>query len=87
MTDPRSRRKTLEGVVTSAKAPKTISVRIERMVRHPAVEKYIRRRTVVYAHDEAREAHEGDLVQLMETRPISKTKRWRLVAVVRRQSS
>ena len=80
----RSRRKTLVGQVTSAKAEKTLRVRIDRLERHPIVEKYVKHRTVVYAHDEKREAREGDQVEIMETRPLSKTKCWRLLRVVRK---
>lgn len=79
----RNERKTLTGVVTSAKAAKTITVRVDRLVKHPMVEKYVRRDTVLYAHDEKREAKEGDQVEVAATRPLSKTKFWRLVRVVR----
>ena len=82
-SQPRGQRKTLEGVVTSAKAAKTLTIRVDWSVKHPVFEKYIKRQTVIYAHDEKREAHEGDTVQVEETRPLSKTKCWRLVRVVR----
>ena len=85
--EARGRRKAAVGIVTSAKAQKTITVRIDRIVRHPVFGKYVRKRTVVYAHDEKREAHEGDQVELAETRPLSKTKCWRLVRVLRSRPS
>jgi small subunit ribosomal protein S17 len=78
----RGRRRTVVGVVTSDKMAKTIVVDIERLVRHPQFEKYLRRSTRCYAHDEKREAKVGDRVEIMETRPMSRLKRWRLVRVV-----
>lgn len=78
----RNRRKTLVGVVKSAKMDKTIVVSVEQLVQHPVYKKYIRRRTVVKAHDEKNECAEGDVVEVMETRPLSRTKRWRLVRIV-----
>ncbi len=80
----RTQRMTLQGVVISDKMAKTITVEIERQVRHPLYEKFIRRRTRLHAHDENREAHVGDLVEVMETRPLSKLKRFRLLRVVRK---
>jgi small subunit ribosomal protein S17 len=82
----RLRRKTVVGVVTSNKMEKTITVRIERYVQHPRYGKFLRRHTVCKAHDEKREAGIGDTVRLMETRPLSKTKRWRLVEIVARSA-
>ena len=76
-------KKSLVGIVTSAKAAKTLTVKVECLVRHPRYNKYIRRETVVYAHDEKREAHEGDQVEVVETRPLSKTKCWRLLRMIR----
>jgi small subunit ribosomal protein S17 len=81
-TSARRARKLQVGKVTSAKRDKTITVAIERKVRHPVYEKYVRHRTKLHAHDEANEAKVGDTVELMATRPISKLKRWRLVKVV-----
>lgn len=81
---PRGVRKTLFGQVLSDKMDKTLTVGIERKVRHPVYEKYVAKRTKVHAHDEKNEARIGDLVEVMETRPLSKLKRWRLVRVVRR---
>lgn len=80
----RGRRKTEIGIVTSDKMEKTITVEIHYMVEHPRYKKYIRRHTKFKAHDEKREAHIGDRVEIQETRPLSKTKRWRLVRVVER---
>ena len=80
----RGRRMTLQGVVTSDKMTKTITVEVQRQVKHPLYEKFIRRRTRVHAHDEGREARIGDLVEVVETRPLSKLKRFRLVRIVRR---
>ena len=77
-------RKTQQGLVASNKMDKTLTVVVERLFRHPMYDKYIRRRTKLYAHDEKNEARIGDIVELMETRPLSKQKRWRLVRIVRR---
>ncbi len=70
------------GVVTSDKAAKTRRVEIPRMVKHPKYGKYFRRRTICYAHDENNESGQGDTVEIVECRPMSKTKRWNLVRVV-----
>jgi small subunit ribosomal protein S17 len=83
-TPARSRRKTEIGVVTSDKMNKTRRVVVERLVPHPKYGKMMRRRTVCHAHDEANESHHGDLVEIMETRPMSKLKRWRLIRIVRK---
>jgi small subunit ribosomal protein S17 len=82
-TQPRRRRKTEIGVVTSDKMNKTRRVEIERLVPHPKYGKYLRKRTVCHAHDDANQSHLGDLVEIMETRPVSKLKRWRVVRIVR----
>jgi small subunit ribosomal protein S17 len=79
----RTQAKTEIGVVTSTKMQKTITVRVERLVKHPKYGKYIRRRTKLAAHDEHEKANVGDQVEVAFTRPLSKTKRWRLVRVVR----
>ena len=84
-TTERGRRKVRTGVVVSDKADKTVLVRIDRQVRHPKYDKTVRRSTKLAAHDEANDAHIGDTVRVMETRPLSKTKRWRVVEVVERQ--
>ena len=81
-TVDRSIRRTVTGVVTGDKMDKTIKVRIERFVQHPMFEKTLKRSYVCYAHDEKREARTGDQVELMETRPLSKLKTWRLLRVV-----
>ncbi len=80
----RSRRKTEIGAVTSDKMNKTRRVVVERLVPHPKYGKLMRRRTVCHVHDESNESHLGDLVEIMETRPISKSKRWRLIRIVRK---
>jgi small subunit ribosomal protein S17 len=82
-THSRRRRKTEVGVVTSDKMDKTRRVELERLVPHPKYGKYMRKRTVCHAHDETNQSHLGDLVEIMETRPLSKLKRWRVVRIVR----
>lgn len=77
-------RKQGEGVVTGTKMDKTIVVRVERRVRHKAYGKEVKRAKTYYVHDENSVAQEGDVVRIMETRPLSKLKRWRLVDVVRK---
>ncbi|MCU0723631.1 MAG: 30S ribosomal protein S17 [Planctomycetes bacterium] len=77
-------RKTEIGKVVSDRMEKTLTVLVERRVAHPVFGKFIRQRTSLKAHDEKKEAREGDLVEIQETRPLSKTKRWRLIRVVRR---
>ena len=74
--------RTLTGVVTSNSGNKSIRVTIDYKVKHPKYGKFMRRRTVLHAHDEKNEAQAGDLVEIQDTRPLSKTKRWRLVRVV-----
>jgi small subunit ribosomal protein S17 len=78
----RGRRRVVEGVVTSDKMNKTRRVEIPRLVKHPRYGKYIRRRTVCHVHDENNVSHTGDKVEIMESRPLSKTKHWRLLRVV-----
>lgn len=78
----RSRRKVRTGRVISNKMQKTVVVAIERKVPHPVYKKYYKRTSTLTAHDEKREASVGDLVKVMETRPLSKTKRWRLIEIV-----
>jgi small subunit ribosomal protein S17 len=80
----RGARKVRTGVVVSDAMDKTVVVRISTQVRHPLYRKIVRRSTKLQAHDEANDAHVGDTVRIMETRPLSKTKRWRLVEVVER---
>jgi small subunit ribosomal protein S17 len=78
----RNRRKVRVGRVVSDRMEKTIVVSIERLVKHPTYGRYVRRRAKFKVHDEKNECKIGDLVRFMETRPISKDKRWRFVAVV-----
>ena len=78
----RGQRRVVVGVVTSDKMNKTRRVEIPRLVKHVRYGKYIRRRTICKVHDEKNESHTGDTVEIMETRPLSKTKNWRLLRVV-----
>lgn len=78
----RSLRKTRIGIVVSNKMDKTITVAIERKVPHPIYKKYFKKTTTLMAHDEKKECGLGDKVKIMETRPLSKNKRWRLVEIV-----
>ncbi len=80
----RGRRRRFEGVVVSAKMDKTITVQHTALRPHPKYGKYVKRYTKLKAHDEHNEAREGDLVEIAETRPLSKTKRYRLVRIVRK---
>lgn len=80
--DRDSLRKTRVGVVTSDKMNKTIVVEVERRVPHPRFKKIVRRTSAFHVHDEKEEAKIGDKVRIMETRPLSKTKRWRLLEVL-----
>lgn len=81
-TQSRKLRKTLIGVVTSAKMDKTRRVEVPRLAKHAKYGKYLRRNTVCMVHDEKNESRQGDSVEIMETRPLSKQKRWRLVRIV-----
>lgn len=72
------------GRVVSDRMDKTVTVRLERLVKHPLYGKYIRRSSKVHAHDETNECREGDTVRIAETRPTSKTKSWQVVEVVER---
>ena len=78
----RNLRKTRTGVVRSNKMDKTITVTVERRVKHPIYGKFVKKTTSFHAHDEKNECTVGDIVKIMETRPVSKTKRWRLVEVI-----
>ena len=78
----RTGRKVVQGTVVSDAMDKSILVRITRLVKHPVYGKYMRRSTKLMAHDEAGEAHTGDMVEVVETRPLSKRKRWKLVRVL-----
>lgn len=74
------------GVVTGDKMSKTRRVEIARLVRHPKYGKYLRRRTVCHVHDEKEESRTGDTVEIIESRPTSKTKRWRLIRVIKKSA-
>lgn len=78
----RNLRKSRTGVVSSNKMNKTITVAVERKVKHPMYGKFVKKTTKFHAHDEKDECAPGDVVRIMETRPMSKTKRWRLVEIV-----
>lgn len=80
-------RRVLEGIVTRDKMAKTRRVEVERLVRHAKYGKFVKRRTVCYTHDEKNESHLGDTVQIIESRPLSKLKRWDLVKVVKKAPS
>ena len=82
MTETANTARTVEGKVVSNKAEKTISVLVERRVKHPLYGKFIRKSTKFLAHDEENECGEGDTVVIEECRPLSKSKSWRLVRVV-----
>ena len=81
-TVDRNLRKTRIGIVSSNKMDKTITVKVERKVKHPLYGKFLKKTTSFHAHDEKNECNIGDTVKIMESRPLSKTKRWRLVEVV-----
>lgn len=78
----RGHRKTRLGVVISNKMDKTVTVRVSRRVKHPKYGKYVKQRRTFHAHDENNDCNIGDTVRIMETRPLSKTKRWRVVETV-----
>ncbi len=80
----RGKQKTLVGVVSSDKMDKTVTVMVNRLVLHPVYKKYVRKRKKVKAHDEKNECHIGDQVLLIETRPVSKDKRWRVKQILER---
>ena len=83
----RGRRRVEVGVVTSDKMNKTRRVEIPRLAKHQRYGKYIKRRTICHVHDETNESHVGDTVEIMETRPLSKLKHWRLVRIVTKAPS
>jgi small subunit ribosomal protein S17 len=78
----RNLRKTRIGTVSGNKMNKTITVNVERKVKHPIYGKFVKKTTRFHAHDEKNECGLGDVVRIMETRPLSKTKRWRLIEIV-----
>lgn len=80
-------RRVLEGIVTRDKSAKTRRVEVQRLVRHPKYGKFVKQRTVCYVHDEKNESHLGDTVEIVESRPLSKTKRWELVKIVKKAPS
>ena len=80
----RNLRKERQGVVSSNKMDKTITVAIKWKEKHPIYQKFVNKTKKYHAHDEKNECNIGDVVRIMETRPLSKTKRWRLVAIVER---
>jgi len=84
MSETQKSQRTIEGRVVSNKMQKTVTVLIERQVQHPLYGKIVRRSTKVHAHDENNECKEGDVIRIAETRPLSKTKHWRVVKVVTR---
>jgi small subunit ribosomal protein S17 len=79
--------RTISGKVVSDKMDKSITVLVERRVKHPIYGKYVKRSTKLHAHDENNECNIGDVVTIQETRPLSKTKSWRLVSVVEKASN
>jgi small subunit ribosomal protein S17 len=81
-TEPSKLARTLVGRVVSNKMDKTVTVRVERRVKHPVYGKYVVRTTKYHAHDETNKVSEGDLVEIAETRPVSKTKAWTVTRVV-----
>jgi small subunit ribosomal protein S17 len=83
-TTERANRKVREGIVSSNKMDRTIVVEVVERVRHPKYNKFVMRTKKLYAHDEANDANIGDKVRVMETRPLSKTKRWRVVEILER---
>ena len=84
MSDNANQLRTVEGRVVSNKMNKTVTVLVERQVKHALYGKYIRRSTKLHAHDEDNACNEGDVVRVTECRPLSKTKNWRVVTIVTR---
>ena len=82
--EARNLRKTRIGVVTSNKMTKTITVEVERKVKHPIYGKFVKKTSKFHAHDDKNECSIGDIVRIMETRPMSKSKCWRLVEIIER---
>lgn len=82
--ESRGRRKVRRGIVVSNKMQKTITVKVERQILHPMYKKFIKRSKTFFAHDEENTARIGDFVQIVETRPLSKNKRWRLDSIITR---
>ncbi|MBW9256513.1 MAG: 30S ribosomal protein S17 [Candidatus Thiodiazotropha sp. (ex. Lucinisca nassula)] len=86
MSEQQASNRTLIGHVVSDAMDKTITVTVERRVKHPVYGKFMKRSTKVHAHDEANECHSGDTVMVEQCRPLSKSKTWRLVKVLERAS-
>lgn len=84
MSQTRGKRKVFVGVVVSDKMDKTVVVAVDRLARHPLYKKVVRRTSKFYAHDEHNECRVGDIVEIMETRPLSKLKRWRVVRIIQK---
>lgn len=82
MVELRNKRKSLVGIVVSDKMDKTVSVAVEKRTQHPLYKRTVKKTNTFKAHDEENECREGDKVRIMETRPLSKTKRWRVVDIV-----
>jgi len=79
-----SRKRKLVGVVVSNKMQKTVVVQVDRLVKHPLYKKYLKRKSKFYAHDQENECMIGDKVLIMECRPLSKQKRWRLIEILKK---
>ncbi len=84
MSDENKVQRSQVGRVVSNKMDKTVTVRLERLVKHPLYGKYMRRSSKVHAHDETNDCNEGDTVRIAQTRPVSKTKAWAVIEVVER---
>ncbi len=87
MGNDKGQRKTRQGIVVSDKMNKTVVVRVERLTRHPQYNRVIRRAKKFKAHDELNQCSVGDIVEIMETRPLSKDKRWRVTEIVRKAAA
>ena len=84
MNNTEKKQRTVQGRVVSNKMDKTVTVLIERQIKHPLYGKYLRRSSKLHAHDEDNSCQEGDFVRLAQTRPMSKTKSWRVVEIITR---
>lgn len=82
--ESRGRRKVRRGIVVSDKMQKTVTVKVERQILHPMYKKFIKRSKTFFVHDEENTARVGDFVQIVETRPLSKNKRWRIESIITR---
>ena len=82
--ESRGRRKVRRGIVVSDKMQKTVTVKVERQILHPMYKKFINRSKTFFVHDEENTARVGDFVQIVETRPLSKNKRWRIESIITR---